>query len=46
MSLKTIAYYEKKKVEVKPSAVNATCHADTKIPGIKFWEELTTTFRR
>jgi hypothetical protein len=33
-------------VEIKPSAVNATCHADTKIPGLKFWEELQTTFRR
>ena len=33
-------------VEIKPSAVNATCNADSKIPGMKFWEELTTSFRR
>jgi hypothetical protein len=33
-------------VEIKPSAVNATCNINTKIPGIRFWEELTTSFRR
>jgi hypothetical protein len=33
-------------VEIKPSAVNATCNADSKIPGMKFWEELSTSFRR
>lgn len=33
-------------VEIKASAVNATCNADSKIPGMKFWEELTTSFRR
>jgi hypothetical protein len=33
-------------VEIKASAVNATCNADSKIPGMKFWEELQTTFRR
>jgi hypothetical protein len=33
-------------VEVKPSAVNATCNESTVIPGMKFWCELTTSFRR
>jgi hypothetical protein len=32
-------------VEIKPSAVNATCNADTVIPGMRFWSELTTSFR-
>ena len=33
------------KVEIKPSAVNATCNADTKIPGMLFWTEAATSFR-
>lgn len=33
-------------VEIKPSAVNATCNEDTKIAGMRFWTELATSFRR
>jgi hypothetical protein len=32
-------------VEIKASAVNATCNASSVIPGIRFWEELSTSFR-
>jgi membrane protein involved in colicin uptake len=32
-------------VEIKPSAVTSTCNKDTVIPGMRFWEELTTSFR-
>jgi hypothetical protein len=32
-------------VEIKPSAVTSTCNKDSVIPGMRFWEELTTSFR-
>jgi hypothetical protein len=33
-------------VEPKLSAINATCTEDSKVPGMRFWSELSTSFRR
>jgi hypothetical protein len=32
-------------IEIKPSAVNATCTVNSKIAGIRFWEELVSSFK-
>lgn len=33
------------KIEISPSAVKATCNADSKIAGMKFWTENATSFK-